>query len=425
METEEENLCPARPSTPSPEEENFCPAQPSTPSPEEDSSSEEDERRKALRSLKRSRELKNARTRKRIRKLDSSSEEDADPTEDPADFFKNKEKSAVRRILSSDEDLSSNDDDTDGDSFIDDDDDNDGQEVEETEEDEWSEMLERLRRSDSKYRGLTSQYEDSILESRGSGAAGQSDLSDDEQEMINKYPQKLLLSLREAVVEAHRDSETAPPEDVEQNDQLIQMWEMYDYREDKEKDGECVCGQTGLRHLFFMRIKENESWAWHTRIVGSECIKWFIRANFQPNLGVIFKLLIDGVVATFTNRQGPDRKCLEFSLGGRGSLPPVLLQHKNDHALDYKLPIRISESDLITMVVTAVSAKTRDQEGKVLKKGEKYRVFTKPSFRPSKDRSKIPIVDFILIKVVNLRAVKSDAASTSSNQYKPESFIKN
>merc|ERR1719411_2369765 len=101
--------------------------------------------------------------------------------------------------------------------------------------------------------------------------------------MINKYPQKLILSLREAVVDAHKDSETAVPVDVEHNDQLIQMWEMYDYREDKEKDGECVCGKTGLRHLFFMRIKESESWVWHTRIVGSECIKWFIKGNSQPN----------------------------------------------------------------------------------------------------------------------------------------------
>ena len=409
------------------EEDYFCPARPSTPSPEEDSSSEEDERRKALKSLKRSREQKSARMRKRIRKPDTSSEEEeAASTEGPADYFKNKEKSAVRRILSSDEDESSKDNDSDGDSFIDDDEDedDDGNEIDENEDDSWSEMMQRFRRSDSKYRDLTSQYEDSMLESRGL-VGSRTELSDDDQEMINKYPQKLLLSLREAVVEAHKDSETAVPEDVEQNDQLIQMWEMYDYREDKEKGGECVCGKTGLRHLFFMRIKENESWVWHTRIVGSECIKWFIRGNFQPNLGVIFKLLMDGVVATFKNRL--ETKCLEFSLGGRGCLPAVLLQHKDEHALDYKLPIKISESDLITMVVSPTSAKTmtRDHEGKLLKKGEKYRVFTKPSFRPSKDRNKIPIVDFILIKVVNLRADQSDAASTSTNQYRVESFIKN
>ena len=404
------------------EEDYFCPARPSTPSPEESSSSEEDERKKALKSLKRSRELKSARLRKtkRIRKPDSSSEEEAATTEDPADYFKRKEKSAVRRILSSDEDESSKDEDDDGDSFIDDDDDYDGNDIEANEEDSWDEMMERFKRSDSKYRDLTSQYEESILDSRVTGS--QYDLSDDEQETINRYPKKLLVSLREAVVDAHNDSETAVPEDVDHNDQLIQMWEMYDYREDKEKGGECVCGKTGLRHLFFMRVKESECWAWHTRVVGSECIKWFIRGNIQPNLGVIFKLLVDGVVATFRNRLATNS--LEFSLGGRGSLPPVLLQHKNDHALDYKLPIKISESDLITMVVSAPTAKTRDQEGKLLKKGEKYRVFTKPSFKPSKDLSKIPIVDFILIKVVNLRANKSDASSTSTNQYKAESFIK-
>jgi len=317
-----------------------------------------------------------------------------------------------------DDDTTANDTDNDGDSFIDDDDDCDGNEREDNEDESWTEMMERLKRSDSKYRDLTSQYQESILESSGL-MDSRHDHSDDDQETINKYPQKLLLSLREAVIDAHKDSETAVPEDVEQNDQLIQMWEMYDYREDKGKDGECVCGKTGLRHLFFMRIKESESWVWHTRIVGSECIRWFIKGSSQPNLGVIFKLLKNGVVAIFKSRL--ETKCLEFSLGGRGCLPSVLLEHKTEHALDYKLPIKISESDLITMLVSAPTIKTKDHDGNLLKKGEKYRVFTKPSFRPSKDHNKIPIVDFVLIKVVNLRTNQSDAA----NQYKAGSFIKN
>jgi len=376
---------------------------------------------------------------RRIRKPDSSSEDEAgrtsqDPAEYHSSFNRNKNPSAARRILSSDEDESSNDSNTDmndedkdddsSNSFIDDSNDNDSNEDKTggVDQENWMEMMERLRRRDDKYQGLTSQYEESVLDSRVSGS--RYDVSDEEEERINKYPEKLLLCLREAVVDAHKDDEKAVPEEVENNDTLIQMWEMYDYREDKEKGGECVCGQVGLRHLFFMRQKQTESWPWHTRIVGSECIKWFIKSNAQPNLGVMFRLLKDGVVATFNNRLDSNR--LEFSLGGN-ILPPVLLQHRNDHVTDYKLPITISSSDIITMVVSplssASSAKITDDTGQLIKRGKKYRVFTKPYFKPSKDLSKIPSVDFLLVKVVNLEVTKNDPASSS--QYKAENYIKN
>jgi len=332
-----------------------------------------------------------------------------------------KEKSVVRRIISSDEDESNNDSDQDGednsnDSFINDEDEEESNDMVD-DVDSWNNMMARLERRDDKYQGLTSQYEEAVLDTRVSG--GRYDISDDEEERVNKYPEKLLASLREAAVDAHRDDGRASPEEVDNNDQLVQMWEMYDYREDKEKEGECVCGQTGLRHLFFMRMKESESWQWHTRIVGSECIKWFIKTNSQQNLGVIFVLLKDGVISTFENRL--DSKCFQFSVGGN-TLPPVLLQHKNDHALDYRLPINITDDDVITMVVSPASSVTRDDNGKPLQKGGKYRVFVKPSFKPSKDQLKIPIVSFILVKAVNISASKTGSAST--RQYKAENFIR-
>merc|ERR1719370_639904 len=65
----------------------------------------------------------------------------------------------------------------------------------------------------------------------------------------------------------------------EDNNKLIQRWEMYNVDESTDKDGECVCGRTGLRWLFFMKMKGFESWPFHTRIVGSECIRWFCRGN--------------------------------------------------------------------------------------------------------------------------------------------------
>ena len=402
------------------EEGDFFPARAATPSSDE-VSSDDDQISKAFKSLKRSREEKMGRKKQRIRKPVSSSDEETEiDTNDQTEYFKifdKKEKSVVRRILSSDEEDSDKDKEEDSDdSFINDDDDSD--DMEDGEGEGWAEMMAGLSRRDEKYQGLTSQYEEAVLDNRVTG--GRYDVSDDEEERVNKYPEKLIVCLREAVVDAHKDDRRDPPEEVDNNDQLVQMWEMYDYREDKEKDGECVCGQTGLRHLFLMRIKQSDNWQWHTRIVGSECIKWFIKSSAHPNLGVMFKLLKDGVIATFENRLAS--KCLQFSLGGN-ILPPVLLQHKNDHALDYKLPIKISDSDVITMVVSPSTSNTRDDQGKQLKRGEKYRVFSKPSFKPTKDLFKIPTVDFILVKVVNLAATKSETTSTS--HYKPENYIKN
>ena len=398
------------------EEGDFVPARPETPSPEEDSS-DEDQVSKAFKRLKRSREEMSSRKKKRrIRMPDSSSEEET-VREDQSEYYKVFEKgskSVVRRIISSEEDESNNDvDDNSNDSFI-----NDEDEDEVVDDESWRGMMARLERRDEKYQGLTSQYEEAILDNRVSG--GRYDVSDEEEERVNKYPEKLLASLREAAVDANTDDGRASPEEVHNNDLLVQMWEMYDYREDKEKEGECVCGQTGLRHLFFMRIKGSESWQWHTRIVGSECIKWFIKSNRQQNLGVIFVLLKDGVTSTFENRL--DSKCLQFSLGGN-TLPPVLLQHKNDHALDYRLPINITDGDIITMVVSPASSVTRDDSSKPLKKGGKYRVFVKPSFKPSKDQFKTPIVDFILVKAVNISDYTTRSASTS--QYKAENYIRN
>ena len=232
------------------EEGDFVPARPETPSPEEDSS-DEDQVSKAFKRLKRSREEMSSRKKKRrIRMPDSSSEEET-VREDQSEYYKVFEKgsrSVVRRIISSEEDESNNDvDDNGNDSFI-----NDEDEDEVVDDESWRGMMARLERRDEKYQGLTSQYEEAILDNRVSG--GRYDVSDEEEERVNKYPEKLLASLREAAVDANTDDGRASPEEVHNNDLLVQMWEMYDYREDKEKEGECVCGQTGLRHLFFMRL---------------------------------------------------------------------------------------------------------------------------------------------------------------------------
>ena len=71
-------------------------------------------------------------------------------------------------------------------------------------------------------------------------------------------------------------------------------------QEDKNKEGVCVCGKTGLRWMFFMRLVDCDGWQFHIKQVGSECINWFARANHQSVLAVFRS-------ATFLARK---HKCL-------------------------------------------------------------------------------------------------------------------
>ena len=43
------------------------------------------------------------------------------------------------------------------------------------------------------------------------------------------------------------------------SNKLIQRWLMYDMAESREKEGKCVWGRTGLRWLYFMRVKGSAS----------------------------------------------------------------------------------------------------------------------------------------------------------------------
>eukprot|EP00092_Neocalanus_flemingeri_P035460 GFUD01038587.1.p1 GENE.GFUD01038587.1~~GFUD01038587.1.p1 ORF type:complete len:515 (+),score=206.48 GFUD01038587.1:102-1646(+) len=321
-------------------------------------------------------------------------------------------KMKTRRIISDSEDSEYEEDDEGGDensegddneesddSFIDDGDSSkeaDSQEV--NANDDWADMLENLKRRGDKFTELTSQYEESV-ECRQLGGY---DLSDDE-DRENKYPPRLLDDLREAVEAASKDDGVeVAPELNDDNNKLIQRWEMYDVAESKAKEGECVCGRTGLRWLYFMRVKGLPSWPFHTRVVGSECIRWFCRGNPRSVLTVFTRLLKEGCVATF--QQQLDTKCLLFTLGGN-LLPPFLREHKEFHQREYTVPVVVHEEDerVDIIVKPATRGRVRDEGGKLLVKGGKYQLWVKPAVRPCKDTTQVPVLDFVLVKVQDSR----------------------
>merc|ERR1712013_125925 len=282
----------------------------------------------------------------------------------------------------------------------DEDDSNMNETQEDNDNDEWADMLENLKRRGTKFDELNSQYE----ESRESRQLGGYDLSDDE-ERENKYPPRLLDDLRGAVEAASLDDNVeVPPELKEDNNKLIQRWEMYNVGESTDKDGECVCGQTGLRWLFFMRLKGFESWPFHTRIVGSECIRWFCRGNPRSAMVAFARFLKEGSVATYQHQL--DTKCLRFTLGGN-ILPPFFRDNREYHKTEYKLPIEIHDDGAIDIIVKpGTSGRVKDEAGKVLAKGYKYQVWLRPVVRPNKNTRQLPILDFVLVKVQNMKDMK-------------------
>jgi len=325
----------------------------------------------------------------------------------------------TRRIVSDSEDSDDEKDDQENeegddasdDSFIDDSHSSNEDSQEDNANDDWTDMLENLKRRGDKFVELNSQYE----ESTHCRQLGGYDVSDDE-ERENKYPPRLLDDLREAVENASKeDGVEVAPELEDDNNKLIQRWEMYDVGESNEKDGECVCGRTGLRWLYFMRVKGLASWPFHTRVVGSECIRWFCRGNPRSILVVFNRLLKEGCVATY--QQQLDNKCLLFTLGGN-ILPPFLREHKEFHQTEYTLPVEVREEDerVDIIVKPGTRGRVKDEGGKLLVKGGKYQVWVRPAVRPCKDEQKVPVLDFVLVKVQNNKMEREGAGKEKTGK---------
>jgi len=267
---------------------------------------------------------------------------------------------------------------------------------------EWRQMMDNLKRRGERYEELNMQYEE-VASSRQLGGY---DLSDDESRE-NKYPVRLLDNLRAAVVQVEKEEQLNMEEEKTNNDKLIKRWTMYEMREDKSKEGVCVCGKTGLRYMFFMRLVDCDGWQFHIKTVGSECINWFARANHHSVLAVFSRLVKEGCPASYRRRMDTGR--LVFTLGGN-ALPQFLADHQAYHATEYNLPLTVEPATSqvkvkVQMTVTVPGGKTRrvkDVAGKPLKRDGRYQLFVKPDVKPCKDKTKVPVVDFVLLKLQDL-----------------------
>jgi len=278
----------------------------------------------------------------------------------------------------------------------------DSSEVEEINS-EWAHMIESLKRRGEKYDELNSQYEDCAKKEQLGGY----DVSDDEGR-VNKYPKKLLQELKDGVEAAREEEGIQDGPDLEDNNRLIQMWELYNMQVSGDKEGECICGQTGLRFMYFMRIKGMDNWPFYTKIVGSECIKWFQRGNPKSVINLFVKLSKEGSVAIF--QQKLNTKSLLFSLGGT-IIPQFLKEHREVHNREFILPIKIHDQDgRVDLIVNPESrGRVLDTSGELLKKGNKYHLWARPAVRPCKDINTIPCVDFVMEKIQNLQQPQNQA----------------
>lgn len=100
-------------------------------------------------------------------------------------------------------------------------------------------------------------------------------------------------------------------------------WQMVGVEHDPEARGVCVCGQTGLAHLFTIRNQHNDAWLYP---IGSTCINQFGRADLDRDVDVLPGLL--GLREALRTQQRVDLTADHFSramlayLYEEGAFPP-------------------------------------------------------------------------------------------------------
>lgn len=336
---------------------------------------------------------------------------------------------------SSDQSSHSSDDDPDSDDedFVVNDDD----EVNDV-DNEFRKMMDSLKRRSEKFQNLNDDYENQT-KCRQLGGYDDSD----EESTENKYPPKLIDDLRDVRDEARKDdgNHLEAAEELS-NDDVIREWEMYQLDESADHDGECVCGKTGLRWMFFMRNKKIQNWEFYTRIVGSECINWFNRANPNSFMAVLSKVAKDGCLLYY--RKKLSSGLLLMTLGGN-ILPGFLAENQEKHKEEYSLPITVTKLKCGTNRVDVKIKpppgyqgkgfeKVRDTTGTPLIVDQRYHAYLKPAIKPCKpikpknrfekpaeDKKEPSKVEFVLVKIENLSKKQGEASKRPPTV---KSFIK-
>jgi len=307
-------------------------------------------------------------------------------------------------------------------------------------DDDFRKMMDSLKRRSEKFQNLNDDYEN---ETKCRQLGGYDDSDNESSE--NKYPPKLLDDLREVRDEARKDDDQLEAAEELSNDDLIREWEMYQLDESADHDGECVCGKTGLRWMYFMRNKKIQNWEFYTRIVGSECINWFNKANPNSSMAVLSKVAKDGCILYY--RKKLSSGLLLMTLGGN-ILPGFLAENQENHKEEYSLPITVTKLKCGTNRVDVKIKpppgsqgkgfeKVRDSNGKPLSVDQRYHAYLKPVIKPTKpikpsnrfskpseDKKEPAKVEFVLIRIENLSQKQAEAAKKVKGHTNVKSFIK-
>merc|ERR1711874_155658 len=181
--------------------------------------------------------------------------------------------------------------------------------------------------------------------------------------------------------------------------------------------------------LYFLKNKRIQNWEFHTRIVGSECINWFSRANPRSSISVLTKLVKDGCVVYYRRKL---RSGLLIMTVGGSTLPGFLHENAKEHATEFSLLITVTKirggTNRVDLKVTPPPgrdgkgfAKVKDAAGNALVVDGRYHAHIKPVIKPTKDKDAPPKVDLVIIKIQDL---KDKQAATSNRPQTAKSFIK-
>ena len=96
---------------------------------------------------------------------------------------------------------------------------------------------------------------------------------------------------------------------------------------------------------------------------------------------------------------------------------PFFRENKEYHQSEYQLPVEIHDDGAVDIIVKpGTRARVKDEAGKVLEKGYKYQVWLRPVIRPCKDTKQLPILDFVLVKVQDLKDMKEAGSKEKSGK---------
>ena len=237
--------------------------------------------------------------------------------------------------------------------------------------DDFDTIIGNLRRSTRKYKEATERYHEARIKKSPSGKSKAKGREEEEEKVV--VHERLMRRLRK---KASRPGLS----DAEIVDEMA----LYATGRDDGCGGKCLCGKKGLKFLYFMHNKNVadpvKRTLGHKFIVGSECINAFRRGP----LGLFDNLFRKGVAAFFRRETDASGDSV-FTITGKSGR--YIAEERERIAESYRMPVTIAkrrngESGKETTVVNVLVRKSEQR----LERDKKYRIFLRPRFSRPRDR---------------------------------------